>query len=73
MESWKTLFKSRKFWLLILDAVISITLYFVSHYAGAALEDVKFIILALQPIFLLVIYSITQQNVAGIKYGTDNS
>lgn len=67
----KSLLNSRKFWVMILDLVTSFTLYFVAKYAKIALEDVKFVILGLQPLFLLVIYSIYGQNVQGMKSDSD--
>jgi len=63
----KTLLQSRKFWVMILDLVVSFLLYFVAKYAQVALEDVKFVILVLQPVFLLLIYTIYGQNVETIK------
>lgn len=47
------LLESRRFWLLVLDTIISLAL----HFWGA--EDVKFLITALQPIFVLVIIAYT--------------
>lgn len=47
------LLQSRRFWLLVLDTVISITLHFV---AG---EDVRFLITALQPLFIMLIIAYT--------------
>lgn len=47
------LLTSRRFWMLMLDTVISITL----HYWGGA--DTQFLITALQPIFALIILSYT--------------
>jgi hypothetical protein len=64
MNPWKLLFQSRKFWLLILDTFISLSLYFVGKYAGAAFEDVKLLILSLQPIFLMIIYAIAKEDAA---------
>lgn len=55
---FSALLHSRKFWLLILDTVISLTLYFVTKYTPEAAEDVKFLILALQPIFVTIILAI---------------
>ena len=55
MSGAKGLLASRRFWVLVVDTVISLLLYFVGKYAGAAMEDVKFLILALQPIALLLI------------------
>lgn len=59
---FKALVMSRKFWLLILDTVISITLYFVSKYAPVAFDDVKFAILALQPVFVAIILAIAWED-----------
>jgi hypothetical protein len=50
------LFKSRRFWLLMLDTAISIAL----HFWGG--EDVKFLITTLQPVFILVILVYTADN-----------
>jgi len=55
---FSALLHSRKFWLLILDTVISLTLYFVSKYAMGAVEDVKFLVLALQPVFVTIILAV---------------
>ena len=56
------LLHSRKFWLLILDTVISLTLYFVSKYLPVAAEDVKFAILALQPVFVTIILAVAWED-----------
>ena len=69
MNPWALLFQSRKFWLLILDTVISLVLYFVSKYAGPAFDDVKLVVLALQPIFLMIIYAIAKEDSAKIAAG----
>jgi hypothetical protein len=47
------IFSSRRFWLLVLDSVISIVLHF---YAGG---DVTFLIGALQPVFIALIIAYT--------------
>jgi hypothetical protein len=47
------IFQSRRFWLLVLDSVISIVLHF---YAGG---DVTFLIGALQPVFVALIIAYT--------------
>ncbi len=58
------LWKSRKFWLLILDTVVSITTYFVGRYVlDAEAEPVLFLIGMLQPVFLFLIGMYTVQNV----------
>lgn len=64
MNPFSGLLKSRKFWLAILDVVISTALYFGGKYAGAALDDLKFLIAAYQPVIGLVIISITVEDTA---------
>jgi hypothetical protein len=68
-----SLLKSRKFWLLILDTVVSLGLFFVGKYAPGSMEDVKLIIVALQPLFILVIASITVEDVAAYRAGAHPS
>jgi hypothetical protein len=67
MVAPKGLWESRRFWLLVLDTVISISLYFVGRYAVAQAEDLKFLMLALQPIFIAVILGYTSDNAAEIR------
>ena len=57
---------SRKFLILVCDVVIpSIVLYFVGKYGSAGLyDDVKFLILALQPVVLAVIAALAWEDVA---------
>ena len=58
------LWKSRKFWLLILDVVISSAAFFGARYLGSdAQEIVNFAILTLQPIFIALIAAYTIQNI----------
>lgn len=54
--------RSRKFLLLILDTVVSLSLYFVSQYAPGAAEDVKFLIGAIQPVFIALIGAIAYED-----------
>lgn len=62
------LIHSRKFWLLILDTVISISLYFIGRYSSPELaEDMKFLIASLQPIFVTVIIGIFSEDNAQVK------
>jgi hypothetical protein len=59
------LFRSRKFLLLLLDSVIALLLYFLSRYAPVAwLEDTKFTILAMQPVFIALILAIAWEDSA---------
>jgi hypothetical protein len=67
MNPFASLIKSRKFWLLILDTVISLIVFFVSKYAGGAIEDVKFLIASLQPVFVIIIYAIAVEDAAANK------
>jgi len=53
------LFTSRRFLTLLFDTVVGLLVYFVGKYAGAAVEDLKFVILAVQPIVGLVIIAFT--------------
>ena len=63
-----SLLRSRKFWLVILDTVISVVLYFVGKYAGASLfEDVKMLIGVLQPVFVVIIAAIAYEDKAAIQ------
>lgn len=62
MNPFKALFASRKFWLLIMDTIVSLVLYFVPRYVPGAEADVRFLILALQPIFIVVISAIAYED-----------
>jgi hypothetical protein len=64
-----TIFKSRKFWLAVLDLVITLALYFTSKYAPMAAEDVKIVILAIQPVFVTLIAGIAAEDAAALKSG----
>lgn len=61
--------RSAKFWVLVLDTVVSLTLFFVGKYAPAIMEDVKFVIGALQPVFALVITGIFVEDAAVKRVG----
>jgi hypothetical protein len=64
MANVASLLRSRKFWLLILDTVISVTLFFVGKASPALLEDVKFLIVSLQPVFVTIIGAIAYEDAA---------
>ncbi len=66
---FKALLYSRKFWLLILDTVVSLVLYFVGKYAPLAAEDVKFAILGLQPVFVAIIIAIAWEDSSKLASG----
>ena len=58
------LWKSRKFWLLILDTGISVATYFIGLYVlEVQANQILFLIGALQPVFLMLIGVYTYQNV----------
>lgn len=63
MNPISVLFKSRKFWLTILDVVVSLVLYFAGKYATPGLfDDIKFVILGIQPIFMTLIAAIAYED-----------
>ena len=67
------LLHSRKFWLLILDTVISLLLYFVGKYgAPNILEDIKTLIVILQPVFIVIISAIAYEDAAKAPYIIDS-
>ena len=70
MNPFKALLQSRKFWLLILDTVVSVSTYFVGKYLGADGNDVIFLVAALQPIFMVAINTIAKEDVAQLEAGT---
>ena len=57
------LLHSRKFWLLILDVVVSMTTYFITKYAApAAANDILYVIGGLQPVFVTLIGAIAVED-----------
>jgi uncharacterized membrane protein HdeD (DUF308 family) len=70
MSPLMLLFKSRKFWLLILDTVISIVIYVVSNFLPGAQEHVTFFIGALQPVFVMLILAIAVEDAAEKRAGS---
>lgn len=62
------IWKSRKFWIMVVDTAVSLATYFIGKYQSPeAAKDILTLVLALQPIIISVVVSITVQNVAGIK------
>lgn len=59
MQGATGLLQSRRFWTLLVDAVLSIALYFVGKYFAVALEDLRFLIIAIQPIAVALIAAYT--------------
>ena len=71
MDGWRELsplrklLKSRKFLLLLLDTFVSIGLWVAASYFPGAQEAVKFLIGALQPVFVALIIAISVEDAAG--------
>jgi hypothetical protein len=64
------LLRSRKFWLLVFDVVVSSVLFFGAKYiAPIAFGDIKFIIGVLQAPVLFLITAYTVQNSVAIAKG----
>jgi len=64
MDPLKALFKSRKFWLLVLDGLISLAMFLVGHFAPDFEGMAKELIAILQPIFVAVIVGIFVEDFA---------
>lgn len=59
------LFHSRKFLIAIFDALASIAGYFAAKYGGPSLtDDVKVLIITLQPVFIILIAAIATEDAA---------
>lgn len=61
---WQRLAQSRKFWLLVVDAVISLVLHFCAAVKPEALDHVKFAVATLQPVFIVLITAIAVEDAA---------
>ena len=59
------LLKSRKFWLLILDTVVSLVTLFVGLYFQASIEVIATVIGLLQPVFVMIIGAIAYEDGKG--------
>lgn len=58
------LWKSRKFWIVVMDVLVSSALFFGAKYlAPAVFDDIKFVIGVIQAPVLLLIAAYTVQNV----------
>jgi len=69
MSPIKLLLQSRKFWLLILDVVVSTVLFGVAAYAPQYQEVVKFAVATYQPVFVFLIVSIAVEDAAAKRAG----
>jgi len=65
------IFKSRKFWTAMVDVAVVLILYFVGKYGSVSLaEDMTTLIVAIQPVFIMVIGSIAYEDGQAKKAGT---
>lgn len=72
MNPFSSLLKSRKFWLTMLDLVVSFTGYFVTKYvAPDYAKDVLFVIGGIQPVFVTIIASIAYEDGKNVQAGAD--
>jgi hypothetical protein len=62
VNPFQKLLKSRKFWLMILDLVVSLALFFVGRFAPGSAEDVKYVIGLIQPVFVTIIAAIAYED-----------
>jgi len=64
------LFQQRRFVTMLLDLILSMVLFFGAKYiAPSAFEDIKTVILAIQPIFLSIVAAYTVDNAQLNKAG----
>ncbi len=61
------LWKSRRFWLLVADAIFTLATYFIGKYAGLGADDWLKIAGVLQPVVIAVIIGLTVEDAARIK------
>ncbi len=70
VTGWDGLMRSRKFWVMVLDAGVSLALYFAAKYMGASeYDDIKVVIALLQPIAVTVVGMIAHEDVNAMKAG----
>ena len=63
MNPFAGLLRSRKFWLLTLDIVVSMATYFITKYAAPGLaDDALFVIASVQPVFVVIIGAIAYED-----------
>jgi len=70
----KPFYLSRKFLTAALDVGVSLALYFIGKYAAPSLaEDMITVIVAIQPVFVMVIAGIAWEDAAALKAGSHPS
>ena len=61
---------SRKFWLMMLDLGVSLSIFFITKYAAPSMaEDALYIIATIQPVFVFVIGGIAWEDAAAKRAG----
>ena len=64
-DTISSLFHSRKFLILVVDTLLSLVLYFTGKYlAPTSVDDIKFVIVSLQPVFGIIIGGIAIEDAA---------
>ena len=69
MNPWQLLFQSRKFWLLVLDIVVSTITLLVSTYFQASADFILKLIAIYQPLFVFMITAICVEDAAAKRAG----
>ena len=64
MQENLKLFNSRRFWVAVMDMVISCVLFGVAHFAPQSEELVKFFVVAIQPVLSIIIVAYTVDDIA---------
>lgn len=64
-----SIFRSRKFQAVMLDALVSIILHFIGRYAPQTAEDVNFLIGILQPVIIMYIGGVAYEDGQAMKAG----
>lgn len=66
----KSLFASRKFWLMILDVIVSTATYFITKYVAPEIgNDIIWLIGSWQPVVIALITGIAVEDAAAIAHG----
>ena len=64
------IWKSRKFWITVVDVIVSTAVYFIGRYVAPEIgKDILWLIGTWQPIVILLIVTYTIQNVEALRNG----
>jgi hypothetical protein len=70
----KSLFASRKFWLMILDVIVSTATYFITKYVAPEIgNDIIWLIGSWQPVVIALITGIAVEDAAAIASGDNRN